>query len=216
MGNKNEKQILAKEALKALAEIEEQTKLEDLVKDNKIEFSVNNVIYRVRKPNSIERQEVDIARRKKYLELVKDDSFLFRKQWIKIYKEKGIDIDEMENKVRILDGEIKDLLLRLAQSTEPNDISKLKEEILKKRDEQFSTSIEITDLLAHSIENTLLIFVNSYITYLVFEKKVGENWIRAYKSYEEFMQADDKAIEQAFYYMNLLVYSNPIKIEENK
>ena len=211
---KNEKHELAKKAMKAIAEIEETTRMEELIKDNKIEFTVEEVTYRVRKPNFGERQEIDSARRKKYLELIRDDSYLFRKQWIEVYRKKDIDIDAMENKVRSLDGEIKDTLLRLAKSTEPKDISSLKESVLRLRDEQFNISMEVTDLLSHSIEQQLLIYVNSFTTFLVLEKKEGETWKRVYKDYDTFMKADDKAIENAFYYLNVLIYS--IGIEEKK
>jgi len=205
-----ERKEIAKEALKALAEIEETVRMENLVKDNKIEFKIDDKTYRVRKPEFAERQEIDAVRRKKYLAFVKDETYLFRKQWIAQYKTKGIDIEAMENKVRALDAEIKDVLLRLAKSQEPKDITLLKEQILKLRDEQFNTSIEVTDLLSHSIENQLMIFVNSYTTYLVLEKKVEDKWIRAYNDYEEFMKSEDKAIEQAFYYINMLIYSYSI------
>jgi len=213
MENKNE---IAKEALKALIEIEETTKMENLIKDNKIEWKIDNISYRVRKPDFTEEEEISTIRRKKYLEYMKDPSYLFKKQWIAQYQEKGIDIIEMETKIRGLNEEIKDSLLRLAKSTEPNDISILKQEILKKRDEQFSISIEITDLLTHSIENQLLIFINSFITYLVLEKKDGENWIKVYNNYNDFMKSGDKCISQAFYYINFLIYQNPLETEEKK
>ena len=211
-----EKNEIAKEALKALSEIEETVKMEDLVKDNKIEWKVNDIIYRVRKPNAIEQDEISTIRRKKYLEFIKDPTYLFKKQWIIEYKTKGIDINEMENKVRLLDADIKDSLLRLAKSQEPKDISILKDEILKKRDEQFSISIEITDLLTHSIENQLMVTVNSYMTYLVLEKKDGENWTKVYKDYSEFMKDDNECIASAFYYLNHLVYQNSMEIKEKK
>ena len=211
MENKKE---LAKEAMKAIAEIEETTRMEELIKDNKIEFTVEEVTYRVRKPNFGERQEIDSARRKKYLELIRDDSYLFRKQWVEVYKKKDIDIDAMENKVRVLDGEIKETLLRLAKSVEPKDITSLKETVLRLRDEQFSISMEVTDLLSHSIENQLLIYVNSFTTFLVLEKKEGETWTRVYKDYDTFMKSADKCIENAFYYINVLIYSTGI--EEKK
>lgn len=205
---------LAKEAMKALSELEETTRLEEIIKDNMIEFKVLEDTYRVRKPDFNERQEMDTARRKKYLEFIKDETYLFRKQWVEQYKKKDIDIDAMENKVRTLDGEIKDTLLRLAKSQEPKDIAQLKDQVLKLREEQFNISMEVTDLLSHSIENQLLVYINSYTTYLVLEKKVEEKWVRAYSSYDEFMKSNDKAIENAFYYINMLIYNT--SIEEKK
>jgi ribonucleotide reductase alpha subunit len=208
----NKKQI-AREALQALAEIEQTTQMENLVKDNKIEFTVEGGIYRVRKPSFIERQEIDTARRKKYLEFINDASFFFKRQWVDKYKAKGIDINAMEQKIKSYQGEIESVLLRLAVAVEPKDVEVLKKEIYKIRDEQFSLSIEVTDLLNFSIENQLTVFVNSFTTYLVLEKKIEDNWKKVYENYDEFMKSNDKCIEQAFLYINYLIYQY---VGENK
>jgi len=205
--------VIAKEAMKALTEIEDTVRMEELIKDNKIEFVVEDKTYRVRKPIFIETQEVDSVRRKKYLEYVKDETYLFRKQWIEQYKSKGIDILSMEKKVRDLQADINNYLLMLAKSVEPREIDQLKKDILRLRDEQLTVSMEVTDLLSHSIENQMLIFVNSYITYLVLEKKENDIWIKVYDIYDNFMKAEDKVITQAFYYINYLIYQF---IGENK
>jgi hypothetical protein len=212
---KNEKHEIAKEAMKALSELEETTKIEELVKDNKIEFTIEKDLYRVRKPSYSERQEIETIKRQKYLEFIKDNTYLFRKQWIDQYKNKGIDIIEMENKIKVIESEIRSTLLRLAKAQEPNDITKLKNTVLKLRDEQFSISIEVTDLLSHSIENQLLIYVNSYTTYLVLEKKVeNETWKRVFDSYKDFEESDSKIIKNAFYYINMLIYQYGINEEK--
>ena len=209
-----EKKELSKEALIAFAEIEDTMKLENIIKDNKIEWKVGEETYRLHKPSFSEQQELATARRQKYMQLVKDETYLFRKQWIANYKAKGININDMENKVRNLEGEVKNVLLRLAKSQEPKDIATLKQEVLKLRDEQFTISMEVTDLLAYSIEDQLLIYINSFTTYLVLEKQDKDNWIRAYKSYDEFMKSQDKVIEQAFYYINMLIYSTGLPDEK--
>lgn len=215
MENNGERKEIAKEALKALAEIEDTVRMENLVKDNKIEFVVNKENYRVRKPEFGERQEIDLARRKKYLGFVKDETYLFRKQWIEQYKTKGIDIVAMETRVRLLAGEIKDTLLRLATTQEPKDIAQLKQAVINLREEQFQISMEVTDLLSYSIEDQITVYVNSYTTYLVLEKKINDEWVRAYKSYEEFEKMNSPVIEQAFYYINYLIYVYGVTNESN-
>jgi len=146
--------------------------------------------------------------------MIKDDTYLFKKQWMELYKGKGVNIAEKENKIQSLQSDIKTLLLRLATTELPNDITLLKTEILKLRAEQIQISMEITDLLNHSIEDQLMLYVNSYITYLVFEKsepedtKQGDNpWRRIYKSFAEFQTSSDKCIDSAFSYMSYLIYS---------
>ena len=95
----NDKKMIAKEALQALAEIEAVTEMKDLIKNNIIEFIIEEKTYRVRKPSFVEREDISNANRQKYLFLVKDDTYLFRKQWIEKYKNKGININEMENNI---------------------------------------------------------------------------------------------------------------------
>jgi len=204
----NQKKVLAKEALQALAEIESTTNMENLVKDNKIEFVVADKTYRIRKPSFVERQNIDTIRRKEYLRLMADESYFFRKTWIEKYLKKGIDINAMESKVKAFQGEIEAVLLRLAVAVEPKDVELLKKEIYSLRDAQFSLSMETTDLLAHSIENQLLVFTNSYTTFVVLEQKVGEDWNKLFESYSDFMASDSKVIEQAFMYINYLVYNH--------
>jgi len=92
----------------------------------------------------------------------------------------------------------------------------LEKEINKLRSTQFDLSIEKTDLLAYSIEDQLLIHINSYVTWLVLEKEAplreltskGETkFIRVYNEYEDFLKSDDdELIRKAFYYINRLIY----------
>ena len=217
MSEKKEKQQIAKEALKVINELEQSVKLENAIKDNKIEFLVKDIKYRVRKPTPDEQIIGEKERRKKYAELVDDDSYFFRKQWVEKYKKKGIDIDKMDIEIRSLQKEIELLLLRLAKSVAPEDIKKLEKEINKLRNKQYDLSIEKTDLLSYSIEDSLLVYVNSYMTWLVLEKfwkdediKEGDsNWVKVYDKYEDFLNSQNiELINRAFYYINSLIYSN--------
>jgi hypothetical protein len=67
--------------------------------------------------------------------------------------------------------------------------------------------METTDLLAHSIENQLLVFTNSYTTFVVLEEKVGEEYKKLFESYSDFMSSDSKVIESAFMYISYLIYN---------
>ena len=212
-----DKKALAKLGLQALAEIESETKMEDLVKDNKIEWKQDDKTYRVRKPSFAERSDIDNARRKEYLRLIADDSYFFRKTWIEKYLKKGININEMESKVKSYQGEIEAVLLRLATASEPKDVDLLKKEIYSLRDSQFALSMEVTDLLSHSIENQLLVFTNSYTTFVVLEEQIPEltdgtkgdaTWKKLFNSYSDFMASDSNVIEKSFLYINYLIYQH--------
>jgi hypothetical protein len=204
--DKNKKEI-ALEAMKALNDLEDTIKMENLVKDNKIEFIIENKTYRVRKPTFTEHQEMDTVRRKKYLEMINDDSYMFKNQWITKYLAKGINIVEKEKRILSLQEDIKSTLLRLATAELSKDIESLKKEIHRLREEQFGISMEVTDLLSYSIENQSLLYVNSYTTFLVLEEKTDTDWKRVYSNYEEFKKSDSKVINEAFYYLSYLIYS---------
>lgn len=218
MDNKSkEKNILAKEALKAINRIEDSLKVENIIKDNKIEFKSGIYSYRIRKPNIAETQEIQTVKRKKYIKLVDDDTYFFRKQWIDKYKKKGIDINKMDTDIKVMQSEIESLLLRLAKTSEPKSIQTLEKNIEELRDKQYNISIEKTDLLSHSIEDQLLIFVNSYTTYLVLEKKYGNDWNRAFKSYEDFLNSTDaELINNAYSYINYLIYEGIYESKNDK
>jgi len=204
---KKEKQLMAKEGMKAISELEETVKMENVIKDNKIVFESGGKSFRVRKPTLSEQQEIDTIRRKKYGELVRDDSFMFRKQWIEIYKKKGIDINKMDDDISRIQDDLRSLLLRLAKTAEPKAIKMLKDEIQKIKDKLYNLSIEKTDLLVYSIEEQLTIHVNSYITYVVLEWKEKDKWVKCFESYKSFEESEnDDLIRKAFYFMNTLMY----------
>ena len=206
-----EKQEIAKNALKVLKELEDETKLENLIVDNKIVYKHNDEYYRVRLPNFSEQQELSTAKRKKYIEFISDDSFLFRKQWKKKYKAKGIDIDKMDEKINLYTSDMRNKLLRLAKIVNNiKEIETLKTEIEDLREKQFALSMEKTDLLSYSLEDQLMIFSNGYLTYLMLERKTEDKqWVRHYESYESFEKSNNsELINTALYYMNYLIMGN--------
>jgi predicted nucleic acid-binding Zn-ribbon protein len=133
---------------------------------------------------------------------------MFRKQWIETYKAKGIDIDKMEHDVSELQNEIHALLLRLAKTENKADVETLKAEIIEKKGRQAQIHVEKSDLLNYSIEDQLIVEVNSYYSYLALEKKVEDKWERVFKTHKEFVESKDEAlVNKTFYYINFLIYS---------
>lgn len=209
----NSKKKLAKGALKAIQELDETIKLENIIKDNKIVFKSGKDTFRVRTPNLAEQQEIGEQRRVKYTELVNDDSYLFKKQWIEKYKKKGIDIKKMEDDILRIQDEVKKVLLRLAQTTDEKTLQDFKGQIIKLRDEQYILTMEKADLLSYSIEDQLMVFGNSYATYLILEKKEGDKWIKYFSTYREFTDSENlDIVNKAFYYTNNLFFG----VDENE
>lgn len=205
------KEVLKQEFLTTMAKLEKDKDVEKMIKDNRIPFRVGGIDYKVRKPNYAEQTEIETFRRKKYLELIDDDSMLFRKEWISKYKNKGIDIDKMEKDILKIQSEIDALLLRLAEIEDEKDVEKLKTEIFKLKDEQAGINIEKTDLLSYSIEDQLTLQVSSFYAFSVLEKLEKDEWIKPFKDYSEFIECKDSdLINQTIYYTQYLIYQLPI------
>jgi len=205
------KEELAKEFVKTLGELENIDDVENMIRDNKIDFTLKDVKYRVRQLNFDENTILEKFRRTKYLEFVNDDSMKFSKQWIKLYKEKGISIDEMEQNIRDNIQRENKLMLLLAQTgdKDKDKVEELKNQIIEIRKESALINIEKVDLMSFSIEDQLMIAVNSYFTYLALEKMVDKDWKRVYESFEEFSKSPDTTLTtKAFQYSNALIYHN--------
>ena len=204
---KLEKEEIKKEFRETMDKLEKTQDVERMIKDNRIHFKVKDVDYKVRKPNYNEQMEIEKFRRKKNLEFMADDTMLFRKQWVEIYKKKGIDIDKMGDTMRSLQNKINSIMLRLAKTQNDKDVEKLKTEIVQLKDEQASINIEKTDLLSSSIEDVLNINVTSYYAYIVLERKEGDNWVKAFKDYNEFTNSrDTELLNKCLYNVNYLIY----------
>ena len=215
------KREIAQKLLKTINELDMGSEVERKIKDNKIIFKVAGKIYRVRRPTYQEQMDSEKFRRIKYVELVNDKSMLFKKQWAKKYKEKGIDLDKMDIDVIALQNKVESIMLRLAKSQNDKDVKKLRDEIVELRTEQAMISVEKTDLLSYSIEDQLMIAVNSYYAYLLLEKPVEINeddkevedgkWIRVFDKYEEFtVSQDSDLITKTYRYVSDLIYTPSI------
>ena len=123
---KKDKEKIAQEVSQKMKEMNEVERIEDLLKDNKIEFELNETKYRVRKPIYREREQARKSKNVKYLELLNDDTYMLKDQLIDIYRKKGIDINKMEAKIVNLQNEIEKLQVRLATSSDQKSIDLLK------------------------------------------------------------------------------------------
>ncbi len=211
------KREIAEKLLKTINELDMGSAVERKIKDNKIIFKVAGKIYRVRRPTYQEQMDSEKFRRTKYVELVNDKSMLFKKQWVKKYKEKGIDLDKMDIDVIALQNKVEGIMLRLAKSQNDKDVKKLRDEIVELRTKQAMISVEKTDLLSYSIEDQLMIAVTSYYAYLLLEKpEEAENdeegkWIRVFDKYEDFtVSQDSDLITNTYRYVSDLIYTPSI------
>jgi len=205
--NKEERKKLAKKQLEVLNEIEQSMTMGYVLKNNTVEFKSDNKEYRVRKPNFVERQNILDFQRKMYLELIQDDTMLFRKQWVDLYKKKGVDIAKMEAEMKNMQAEVEALLLKLVKIEDAKAIGNIRQDITDLRRKMWDINVERTDLLQHSIEDQLLLRVNSYTTYLVLEVKDNDTWNKKFDTYKDFQNCtDDDLMTKTFNYISNLIY----------
>ncbi len=211
------KEEAKKEFLNVISELGQLDEMENIVKDNKIPFECDEKHYRLRKPNFKEKLELEKFRRKTYTELIKDDTMLFRKQWIAKYKERGIDIDKMEADIEKIQYEMEKMMIRLATMENKENIEVLKKKVLEMKDQQAILNIEKTDLMSYSIEDNILVAINSYYTYLVLEQeiiavdkeenKAKNKYVRVFDTFEEFQTSEEELlINKSLALANYLIY----------
>lgn len=208
----NNKQQDAEAIVKEMGESLELAKVEEMIKDNKITFEHDNKKYRVRLLNLSEKEELDMYRRKKFGQLIKDKDILLEKNLITQYKERGIDIDiEIDEKVKKLNAEDIDLQIKLGEAISKNEadtiLKNYKDQIEDLRIQKRVLQTQRTLLLEFSLENQLLNWVAQIITYLSAEVYDNEQWKRAFNSLEEFQKCEDnKLIDKLAQHSILLQY----------
>jgi len=180
----------------------ELSRVGELIKDNRIIFDYKDKKYRVRLLNLKEKEELDMLRRKKFSQLVqeKDDKgnyvYLLEQDLIKILKERGLDIEEINDEIKKLDSRLIKIQLDLGESLSKNE----GEVILKTYEEDIKEVIlqkqvlftQKNLLLTYSLENCLENYVYQVITFLSFEKLEEEIWIKAFDNLEDFQNCKDE------------------------
>ncbi len=162
-----------------------------MVRNNTISFSYKEQDYRVRLLNQKEKDELDLFRRKKFGELMKDKNILFEKELIELYKEKGIDIEkDIDDKINKTMVEVKNKKLKLGEALEKNeDDSILKvysDEIEELLEEASGLVVQKSNLLENSFEKTLEEQVIKYLAYLSLEMKMEDKYVKAFLNIDDF------------------------------
>jgi len=206
-------QIHDEEVKKILDEMQEEyliDKTYELIKDNKIEFEYDDKSYRVRLLNAKEKDELDMIRRKRFGQLLKDQDILLEKDLIIAYQERGINIEGIDEDIKKLNAQIDDQNYKLGEalSKQPGDIilKTYKDEIVRLTIKIRELVIQKSHLLEYSLENQLQNFVAQAISYLCLEEKVENEWQRVFYSLDDFMKQDDRLINIVGMYSMYLHY----------
>jgi len=191
-----------KEAVKTVQEQINQSLdedfIEDVVKNNICEFTYKEIRYRVIKPNYQQKQDIYKERVKKFTSLLKDKDYSLEKDLKQTYLSRDIDIDSMTKNIKNLENKKIDLQIKLGsllkKEASDDDCSILKKEIEDIVQEQRAIAYEKQNLLEFSIENQIILHIYNYMTYIVTEKLVGDKWVKAFSSFEEFMSSDEDLV----------------------
>jgi hypothetical protein len=193
-----------KEIEKEIDDANTQDLLKEVIVNNAGEFDFEDVKYKVSSGNYRQRSEARAYKAKKLQEFLKSKEYLFGNELIAKYKSVGIDVLAIESKIKATHKEVEKIqedLGKLIANTETKEQdyepfkSKLEELFIKIRE----YTGEYTELMENSAESQLRVAYYNYLAYLVVEKLDGDKFVKAFKSYDEFMTMDEAFIVQAIY-----------------
>jgi hypothetical protein len=190
-------------------------KIQEYVKKNKIEFEYEGKKYRVRKPIPKERQEVSKLRMEKHVSLLKekdengDFKYMSERDLINLYKERGVNIDDMDKKLKHYRKKEQDLMFKLGKAIKEkkgkNELDAYKKEIVQYRELMQELGVKKTQLLELSIEQQIMIFVYSYFTSKITEKLEKEKWVNVWESYDDFLNDTEELTNKAISHAVLII-----------
>jgi len=180
-----------KEVLKMLDESETLALAGAAIENNELEFEIDGQLYRTRKASYAEKQKANNFRMKKFTHLLKDADCLLEKDLKKLYKDRGINLDNMDKEIRELTKQQQNLMLELGKGIKAKrakpELEKYKEEIINITNSIQGVALEKQQLLEFSLENRVLMELYSYLIWMVSEKKVGDKWENIWATYDDFL-----------------------------
>jgi len=209
----NQEVMRMEEAKKISEELNEKYEIDrvaGLIKDNKIAFTHKEDEYRVRLLTQKDKDDLDMLRRKKFGQLLQDKDILLEKDLIKIYKERGIDISEIDDKINKINTEMHSKQLKLGESlskdSDKSILNTYKNEIKDLINQKGALYLQKSGLLEFSLEKQLEYFTIKIISYLSLQIKKDEIFIRAFDDIDKFLNADDELIEKTVSYSLTINY----------
>ncbi len=186
----------------------EVDKLSEMIVNNSIQFEHKNVQYRAGKPTFKQKQEANEKRVTKFSELMRDEKYMMEDTLIALYLKKGVDIKDIDSKLVVLEKQRQDYMYKLGQAIKENkpneDLQTYKEEILKINTQYQELTMRRTVYMDISLESNINVFVFTYLAFLTTEKKENDIWIRAWNTYDDFMNSDESLINLAVFYASFL------------
>jgi len=196
------------------------TAIEQAIQSNELNFTFDNVQYKVKRPTFALRQEVYKKQAHKYTELIKDKNFLFEDDLKRIYKDRGMDIDGLVKEIDDMEKRKNEMLYKLGEDIK-NQKAEVELERTKKEIEEFTSKqqkliIRKSSLFENTIETQIQLYIYSYMTYLITDrfvpgKEIEEGkveagtWVKAWDSYESFTSSAERLVNTVLFYASLLI-----------
>lgn len=182
--------------------------INEMIKNNYIEFEVNNVKYRANKPSFKDKQKANQEKTKKFIAMLKDSEAMLEVDLIKLYATRGISIAELDDEFAVLKKQKEDLSLKLGQAlTEgkpKEELDVFKKEIDFIVGKQSDLMIKKSVLLDASLESQLMVFIYTYLGYLVTQKLENDKWVTAWATYDDFLKEEESVVNKVVWYSSLL------------
>jgi hypothetical protein len=164
-------------------------RVEEFVKDNKIQFDFEDKTYRVKLLSLKDKEEVNSLKIKKFYQLFSEGVKL-TKNLIEMLKEQRIDIDKLDEDIRKLSTQKKEIELQIGEAIAKNEVeiilNSYGEKWAELENQQKILNTQRTLVLEYSLENQLENYVYQLVTYLSLEVKDGEEFKKAFVSLEDF------------------------------
>lgn len=192
-------EVNEKELKEVLDDLDQEFMISDLVSDNKLHFSWNNNVYRVRMPNQRETALAEEEKNSLYVKLINQDNTITKKRLIKILKEKqGVDILAMYRELNDLEKEMFEAYLVLGprKTSEEKTIEKYKNKIyeIKLKRQEILTDIgqHLSPAIESQTEAVYLRYLTSCCTEKYYEKDKRGEWLPVWTSFENYLKDDSQ------------------------
>lgn len=210
------------EVQKITKETEELIKsdfVEQVIKDNQVQFEIDGVKYRVRRPSFEEKQKVVSARTKKFIALLQDTTNLLEKDLCAVYESRGISIAEINRSIDNLQAQRDEVNMKLgkllAENRPETELLAFKQEIERITGEQNQLIMKKSAYLENSIESQVNVYTYVYLGGLITEKLVespatgdsvspGASWGPAWASYDDFIKEPETTVNKVVWYTSLI------------
>ena len=202
------KEKTLEEIKKKMNDLLDLSEIEELIKSNEKIVEIDGVTYKVGRPTFRQKQEVYKKRIEKFTELLQNDKYILEADLKASYLKRNINIDEMTNKIMNLIKRRDDLMLKLGEAIKNGapdpDLTQYENQIKELSQEISLDTMKKTILLEFCIENQVLIYIYSYLTFILAEKKEGENWVKVWNTWEDFQNDNSNLGNKLSYYVTML------------